>query len=139
MSYFRARRETQNGPFKPEDIRITSGPILVDGNVQVEYAALRTTPDGQFIPVPNEKLAEITEERKAELGLQIGGTVLSVKAKPPPATGTQVPPTPSGEAGGKHESGLIVGVVIGVAIILICVALAVWYFRLATQSLFKSM
>ena len=110
------------GPFKPEDIKLPTGPKEVDGGIQVEYAVVRTTADGKPVAVPGKFVADVTEKKAAEIGKELGGEVLSVRQKPVEVT-TSVTQT------GKSNGGLIAGIVVAVVLVVIIAAIAVWYFR----------
>ena len=110
------------GPFKPEDIKLPTEPIVVEGGIQVEYAVVRTAADGRPVAVPSKFVADVTEAQAAEIGKKLGGEVLSVRQKPVEVATTA--PRTSGSNG-----GLIAGVVVAVLLIVIIAAIAVWYFR----------
>ena len=86
---------------------------------------VKTSVDGTPVAVPSETLAQVTEEKAAEIGQKVGGKVLEAKPKPAP-----IKVTPTSEARkGRTNGGLIAGVVVAVALLVIIAAVTVWYFR----------
>ena len=116
------KRAVADGPFKPEDIKLPKAPRVVDGGIQVEYAVVRTAPDGKPAAVPSRFVADVTENKAEEIGKELGGKVLSVRQKP-----VEVPTT--APHSGKSSGGLIAGIVVALVLIVIIAAIAVWYFR----------
>ncbi|KAL9988042.1 hypothetical protein ACROYT_G002440 [Oculina patagonica] len=116
------KRAVQGGPYTPDDIYLPTDPKEVDGGVQVEYAVVKTSTDGEPVVVPSTFVAEVTEKKAAEIGRKLGGNVKSVRQKPVEKP-TAAPQT------GKSSGGLIAGVVVAVGLVVIIAAFTVWYFR----------
>lgn len=77
---------------------------------------------GEPEPVSASFVADVTKKNAAEIGRKNGGDVLSVKQKP------VIKSTPAPQSG-RSNAGVITGVVVALGLVLITVALAVWYFR----------
>lgn len=83
---------------------------------------VKTTEEGEPAPVPASFVADVTKKNAAAIGRKNGGDVLSVKQKP------VIKSTPAPQSG-RSNAGVIAGVVVALGLVLIMVALAVWYFR----------
>lgn len=83
---------------------------------------VKTTDRGEHEPVPASFVADVTKKNAAAIGRKNGGDVLSVKQKP------VIKSTPAPQSG-RSNAGVIAGVVVALGLVLITVALAVWYFR----------
>ena len=77
---------------------------------------------GEPEPVSASFVADVTKKNAAAIGRKNGGDVLSVKQKP------VIKSTPAPQSG-RSKAGVITGVVVALGLVLITVALAVWYFR----------
>lgn len=121
-----SKRDVKEGPFKPEDVYITSGPKEVDREIEVEYAVVHTSADGNPLVVPSEFLVDATEKKAAVIEQKLGGTVMEIRSKSSPITDK---PT-SGSTG--KSTALIVGVAVAAVLIAIIAAVAICYFRLET-------
>lgn len=77
---------------------------------------------GEPEPVSASFVADVTKKNAAAIGRKNGGDVLSVKQKP------VIKSTPAPQSG-RSNAGVITGVVVALGLVLITVALAVWYFR----------
>ena len=77
---------------------------------------------GEPEPVSASFVADVTKKNAAAIGRKNGGNVLSVKQKP------VIKSTPAPQSG-RSNAGVITGVVVALGLVLITVALAVWYFR----------
>lgn len=77
---------------------------------------------GEPEPVSASFVADVTKKNAAAIGRKNGGDVLSVKQKP------VIKSTPAPQSG-RSNAGVIAGVVVALGLVLITVALAVWYFR----------
>lgn len=77
---------------------------------------------GEPEPVSASFVADVTKKDAAAIGRKNGGDVLSVKQKP------VIKSTPAPQSG-RSNAGVITGVVVALGLVLITVALAVWYFR----------
>lgn len=83
---------------------------------------VKTTDKGKPTPVKASFVADVTKKNAAAIGRKNGGDVLSVKLKP------VIKSTPAPQSG-RSNAGVIAGVVVALGLVLITVALAVWYFR----------
>ena len=83
---------------------------------------VKTTNRGEPEPVSASFVADVTKKNAAAIGRKNGGDVLSVKQKP------AIKSTPAPQSG-RSNAGVIAGVVVALGLVLITVALAVWYFR----------
>ena len=77
---------------------------------------------GEPEPMSASFVADVTKKNAAAIGRKNGGDVLSVKQKP------VIKSTPAPQSG-RSNAGVITGVVVALGLVLITVALAVWYFR----------
>ena len=77
---------------------------------------------GEPEPVSASFVADVTKKNAVAIGRKNGGDVLSVKQKP------VIKSTPAPQSG-RSNAGVITGVVVALGLVLITVALAVWYFR----------
>ena len=77
---------------------------------------------GEPEPVSASFVADVTKKNAAAIGRKNGGDVLSVKQKP------VIKSTPAPQSG-RSNAEVITGVVVALGLVLITVALAVWYFR----------
>ena len=83
---------------------------------------VKTTEEGKPTPVSASFVADVTKKNAAAIGRKNGGDVLSVKQKP------VIKSTPAPRSG-RSNAGVIAGVIVALGLVLIMVALAVWYFR----------
>ena len=83
---------------------------------------VKTTEEGKPAPVSASFVADVTKKNAAAIGRKNGGDVLSVKQKP------VIKSTPAPRSG-RSNAGVIAGVIVALGLVLIMVALAVWYFR----------
>ena len=94
--------------------------------IEVEYAVVHTSADGNPLVVPSEFLVDATEKKAAVIEQKLGGTVMEIRSKSTPITDK---PT-SGSTG--KSTALIVGVVVAAVLTAIIAAVAICYFRLET-------
>ena len=120
------KRAINDGPVKPDDIYIPSDPKEVDGNIVVEFAVVTKSVNGTPVVVPGKDLVDMIKKKATNIGRKLGASIVRTKIKKKPTSETRT------KQAKRQSAGLIAGVTVAVGLLVIIIAIAIWYFRLVT-------